>query len=792
MLNINNQGGHSVPSHGPHPGASGDMTPYAPWYGSREGYGRLNEEDDSGIDPLALLLYVVKHRWLIALLIGVGIVAGVVFTWMQTPQYKATTKLEISAPSAKVFQDLEIISDYDDFRMYYTALQRLKSRSLAQRVVFEMGLADNRKFLFPAPQFAVSNLFARAFGYEQTRSVDDFTPEQREKMAIGRLRANLSAELITNTTLIAISYSDQDPQLASEIANEVAASFIDQRVDQTSETSDLAREFVQEQVVQVKDKLQASEQALVDYAKSEGITITGNEMSLVAANIQEINSALSAAIQERLDYSRLVQQIEAGRGASLPEVLDSSGIQNLKQRIAGLRATYQQKRAILKPEFPEMVALSREIAGLETEVDQAVEVVTNSIRLKRDEAIAKESDLQAKLRELESEQAAFQDKNIQYTILKREVDSNRAQYDSLIGTLNEIGVGSEIKRENAVVIDAAVRPGAPFAPNMNKNLAIALALAMALAAALIYLLELLNNTFSDPDQIENDLKLPVLGILPLIEEGQIPEQLSNQKSALSEAYRSLRTSLQFTGTDGHPRSLLVTSSEPSEGKSTTTYKLAQDFGSLGLRVLIIDADMRKPNLHVQFGTDNAIGLSNLLTNTARREDLQKIFRPTRFANVTFLSAGTIPPNPPDLLSSPKMAMMLQACTDQFDIVVLDSPPVMGLSDSPILARMVEGTLLVVSADGVTRKSAQAAVKRLKTVGGHLFGAALSRFSANKFEYAYSYRYMSEGYYTLSDESAASAGGVRVNSNVEGGNPIKKARAGLRRAGDVLRSRLNGA
>lgn len=779
-----------MPSHVHHPNARGEMAHYAPWYGG-PGYGQPYEEDEGGIDPLALLLYVVKHRWLIAIILAVGLVAGAVVTWMQTPRYKATTQMEISAPSAKVFQDLEVISDYDDFRLYYTALQKLQSRSLAQRVVFELGLADNSQFLLPAPQFSITNLFARAFGYEATRSLDEFSPEQRERMAIERIQDNLSASLIKNTSLLAITYSDQDPRLASEIANEVAASFIDQRIDQTSETSDLARQFVQEQVVQVKDKLQASEKALVDYAKSEGITVTGSEMSLIASNIEEINSALSSAIQERLDYSRLVQQIEAGRGASLPQVLDSTGIQDLKQRVAELRATYQQRRAILKPEFPEMVALSREISGLEDEIGQAVEVVTSSITLKRDEAIAKEADLQAKLKELEQEQALFQDKNIQYTILKREVDSNRAQYETLIGKLNEVGVGSELKRENATIVDAAVLPHMPYSPRMKINLAIALAMSMALAAALVYLLELLNNTFSNPDQIETELKLPVLGILPLVDDAKLSEQMSDQKSSLSEAYRSLRTSLQFTGTDGNPRSLLVTSSEPSEGKSTTAYKLAQDFGSLGLRVLIVDADLRKPSLHVQFGTDNAIGLSNLLTNTARREDLQKIFRPTRFANVTFLSAGTIPPNPPDLLSSPKMAMLLQACTDQFDIVILDSPPVMGLSDSPILARIVEGTLLVVTANQVTRKSAQAALKRLKTVGGQVFGATLSKFAANKFEYAYAYRYMSEGYYTLKDESAEAAGGVQVNHNVDGGNPVEKARAGLRRAGDVLRSRLNG-
>lgn len=788
MLNNPNQGRPPVPGQ-MHP-SHGEMAPYAPWYNS-QGYGTPFEEDDDGINPLALLLYLLKYRWMIAILLGLGLVVGTMVTWMQTPQYRATAQMEIMVPAAKVFQDLELMSQSTDSRLYQTAREKLKSRSLAQRVVFELGLADNVKFIFPAPQFALSNIFARAFGYETSKNLEDFEPEQRERMAVGRLIGNLSVDLIRNTSLLAITYTDQNPLFASQIANQIAASYIDQGVDQTSETSDLARQFMQEQVVQIRQRLQDSEKALVNYAKQEGITVTGSEMSLIAANLQDINNALSKAVQERLDTGRLVQQIEAGRGASLPQVLESSGIQKLNERLAELSGVYQQKRSLLKPDFPEMRQLQAQMTELEKQVGEAVKVVTSSIRISHEEAKAKEADLRTKLAELEADQSAFQDKNIQYTILKRDVDSNRSQYESLIGKLNEVGVGSALKHESTVITDAAVPPGGPFSPRMSINLAIALMLSMVLAAAIVYLLELLNNTFSNPDQIESELKLPVLGILPLVEDANIDQQLGEQQSALSEAYRSLRTSLQFTGTDGNPRSLLVTSSEPSEGKSTTSFKLAQDFASLGLRVLLIDADMRKPNLHAKFGTDNVVGLSNLLTNTVLKGDLKKIFRTTRFPNVTFVSAGTIPPNPPDLLSSPKMARLLQACNERYDIVIFDSPPVIGISDAPILARLVEGTLLVVSAHQVTRKGAAAALKRLKSVGANVFGATLSKFAINKFEYAYAYRYMSEGYYSLSDESGNTAAATAGKNHVHGSNPIETTRARMRRAGDFLRGRLNG-
>jgi capsular exopolysaccharide synthesis family protein len=348
---------------------------------------------------------------------------------------------------------------------------------------------------------------------------------------------------------------------------------------------------------------------------------------------------------------------------------------------------------------------------------------------------------------LEAKQAEFRDKNIQYSIRKREVDSNRAQYESLITKLNEVGVGSELKSANASVVDAAIRPNAPYSPRLSVMVLIALAIAASAAAASIYILELLNNTFMVPDQIESDLKLPVLGIIPKVEENEIAEAFKDTKSSLSEAYRSLRTSLQFAGLENAIRTIVVTSSMPSEGKSTTAYRLAHDFAALGRKVLVIDADLRRPRLHRVFNTDNAIGLSNLLSNVVRQGDVVSIFRRTQDPNVTFLSAGTIPPNPADLLTSQKMAMTLHYCAKKYDIVIVDSPPVMGLSDAPILSRQADATLMVVSSKQVTRKAAKGALARLKAAGGNVVGAAMTKFAVNQLDYNYAYRYMQYNYYT---------------------------------------------
>ena len=725
-----------------------------PYYAVPYGYGLAGIDVEEPFDPLKLLLYVVQYRWLIGTLLVMGAVVGVMVTLMQTPKFKASASLEVQAPSAKVFQDLQAVSQVDDMRAYVTAQEELKTRSLAERVVHALDLSQNPTFLFPAPGFSISNLFDRAFGIKLTKSLDDFDPEMRDRMAVNRVLGGLSVDLVRNTSLLSISFIDEDPKLARDVANQVAQSFIDQKVDQNVTTSGLARQFIQEQVAQIKQKLQDSERALVDYAKEQDLTTTGEHDSLVTSNINAINTALSTAIQERLDNERIVGQIDAGNGPQLPQVLQNEAIQNLKQQIAGLEGDYQQKLGQFKPDYPEMVKLKAQIVEMQRQVKALTQSILNSLKIKYQDAASKETDLRSKLSELQKQQVEYQDKNIKPTILKREVDSHRKQYDSLIDKPNFVGVSSELKDPTAQIVDRAVLPQHRYSPRLSVDLAIALALSLGLAGAIIYIVELLNNSFAHPEQIESELKLPVLGIVPATDPQELQNAISDQKSALSEAYRSLRTSLQFVGTEGAPKTLLVTSSEPSEGKSTTAMKVAQDFAVLGARVLLIDADMRKPSLHRLLGIDNALGLSNLLTNTARQADLPKILRQTKLPNVTVMTAGTLPPNPADLLMSQKMGLILNALSQKYDMIVFDSPPIIGLSDAPILARLVEATLMVVSAHQVTRKSAQAAMKRLRLAGANVVGAALVKFELDRFEYKYAYRYMNYNYYTYGEGTKA--------------------------------------
>ncbi len=710
----------------------------------------VDEDENVGFDPLRLFWFVIHYRWLIAAFLIAGFVSGLAFSFLQTPKFRSSAKIEIQSAGAKIIQDFEILSQGDSKRLFETAKVKMKSRDLIRRVIFKLNLTEKPDFLAPTASFSITNLFKRAFGTTGNLDVMELPFEERELKAYKIIFKNISIILIRNSSILSVEFAHANPVLAAEVTNQLVKSFINQNVDKKSETSDLARQFIEEQVGETKKKLQTSERQLVAYAQEVGITVTGDDVSLISANIAEINKALSGAIQTRLTEERYNQQIIDGDSASLPEVFASDSIQATKQKIAELKATYQEKLGTLKPGFPEMRRLSAQINELQKQVSFEITAIAKSVKIRYQQILEREKALKRELTELEKRQSAFQKKNIKYTILKREVDSNRKQFDSLIDKLSKIGVGSEIKTSNISIVESAIVPEFPFSPRRLINLIAALGLFGALAVATIYVLELMNNTFSVPDQLEDELKIPVLGITPKVDEDKISEWFNTPTSPLSEAHRTLRTSLQFTGVGEKLRTVLVTSSEMSEGKTTTAYKLASDFASLGRKVLVIDADMRKPRMHRVFGTDNAFGLSNLLTNVIRSTNVTDLFRTTDNPNITLLTSGTIPPNPADLLSSQKMGLTLHYCAKKFDMVIVDSPPVMGLSDAPILARQLDATLLVVSSKQVTRKSAKNALSRLKSAGANVVGCAFTKFAVDQLDYNYAYRYMQYNYYAYED------------------------------------------
>ena len=733
-----------------------------PGYAQPFPMGYEDERDHFTFNPVQLFWYVVHYRWLIAAFALCGIVASLFITWSTTPLYRAGTTVEILTSGVKALEEFETVAALNDLRTLKTQRTKILSRDLARRVVFELGLADNDAFIAPTASISVFNLLNRAFGIANRRDVSELAPEERLAIATEAVADGLDASFIRNTAVMNVTFTHPDPELAARVVNQVAVSFIDQAVDQRSSSSNLARQFIQEQVIETKTKLEASERDLLAYAEAEGILLDADENSLIQSNIISTNTAIAEATQELFGAERYVEQIAAGGADTLPEVFESPSIQATKEKIAELRATYQEKLATLKPGFPEMRRLDAQIREMTAQMNAEIASIANSVKLRAEQLAQKRAVLQAELASLEQKQAEFQRKNVRYTILKREVDSNRTQYESLIAKLNDVGVGADLRNASAAVVDAAVRPNAPFTPRLSLNMLIGLFAALGLSALAVYIMELLNNTFAIPDQIESDLKLPVLGIIPAVAPSEIEAVSEDPNSAYSESYRTLRTSMQFTSADDSSKVYVVTSAEPSEGKSATVFKLSQEFAALGKRVLVIDADLRKAKMHRLFKTDNMVGLTNLMTNIPRSNVETPVFRKTRDPRIEFVAAGTLPPNPANLLASERMGTILKFCANRYDMVLIDAPPVMGLADAVILSRYADATLLVVSAKQVKRRAVKDAVKRLSSASANLIGVAMTKFDVSRLDYNYAYRYMRYNYYSYADDTPQITGSTHAD------------------------------
>jgi capsular exopolysaccharide synthesis family protein len=423
---------------------------------------------------------------------------------------------------------------------------------------------------------------------------------------------------------------------------------------------------------------------------------------------------------------------------SLPQVLEDKSVETLRAKRTDLEAEYQDKLERFKPAYPEMKQLQSQIGELDRQIQAEVDLIKGSIKAQYDAAAAQEQSLAAEIERLKGQVTDFRNRNIQYTILQREVDTNRQLYDGLLQRYKEIGVAGGVGANNIAIIDKAEVPERPYKPSLSRNLAISLMIGLLFGAGAAFAREQFDDTFKSPEDLEENLGLPLLGMIPLAhDQEEHAKLLLEPRSSFAEAYRSLRTALQFSTSSGVPKSLLITSSRPSEGKSSTAATLARNFAELGMRVLLIDADLRKPSLHVALGLTNSFGLTNCLTEKAIPPE---VFQKTSVTGLTLMASGPLPPNPAELLAGPKMLSLLTVSAEKYDIVIVDSPPVGGLADAPLLANMVIGTLLVIDVTATHRGAARAALKRLHFARAQLVGTVVNKVDVSQQGYGYAYGY----------------------------------------------------
>ena len=707
----------------------------------------LNQEieQERGLAPPILLQYwqvVLRWKWLIIGITIAAVALGLIATLLATPQYTATSRIEISRAQKNVtnVESLESAEAGRDLEFYQTQYSLLQARSLAERVVRQLRLGVNSGF-FEAHGVDPNDdgLFASKSG-QQLSAADR---QKREKKAVELLAKHISISPIRGSALIDISYTSANPGLSAQISNAWTEQFIVQSMDRRFASTADARKFLEGRLADLRARVETSEREVVNYASEKGIVALGTtksadgktevERTLVSSDLEALNGALAAATANRIAAE---SRARGRNGGANSDALGNIAISQLRQKRAEASAEYAKLMVQFEPGYPAARALAEQISALDTSISREESRVLNSRSAEYAEATQRERDLRAQVESLKKRMDLQQRDSINYNIYQREADTNRQLYDGLLQRYKEIGVAG-IGANNIAVVDQAKVPEKPSAPSLPLNMALALLAGIGLAAVATFGLDQIDEGVRDPGQVNRILKVPLLGSVPEAGDENALAQLHDPKSMISEAYLSIRSNLAFSTDHGVPGTLMVTSTRPAEGKSTTSLALATVLGRTGKKVLLLDADMRSPSMHQFLDVDNKNGLSNFL---AGDNDWQQMVVATKQKGLRLMPAGPMPPSASELLSSDRMLLLVRQLSEHFDHIVIDAPPILGLADAPLLSRAVEGCIFVVEAEGVAVRGVKAALDRLQSVHAHVFGAVLTKLKQRQAGYGYGYGY----------------------------------------------------
>jgi polysaccharide biosynthesis transport protein len=715
------------------------------------------------LDRLAV---VFKHLRLISAVFAIVVAIAMLESYSATPLYRSQARIVIQDERSTAIGSLNSNDPayWQDPEPYFNTQYRiLQSRGLARRVIRNL----------PPPPAAQPSAFSRVLSLprqllNRVRSKPAVAGSEApakdetaaESAAIGGFLGGLSISPVKDTRLVEIIYSSPDPEYAAQAANMVAREYVQQNLDAKLQNTNSTLDWLKDELEKQRQKVEASERAMANYQEGHNAMSLDDRQNVVVDRLNSLNDAATKAKMNRLQKEALHRQL-AGVTAdtagvdTLPGVSQNTTVQDIKQQLAQLnsdRARLLQTRTANHPEVAKVdAAIQSATARLRTETSKIIESIGNDYRA----ALAEERTLTASLEDQKRQVIDLNRKNIGYSTLKREAEGDRNVYNVLLQQEKELRVVGNSRANNVQLMDAAEVPGGPYTPNHGRDWLMALVLGLALGVAFAYTVEYLDDTVKIPDDLTRRLRLPLLGLVPAVAGGKVPVLLNPVPHDFGEAFRSLRTSLVFTnGTEGK-RMIAVTSSQPLEGKTTTAANLAVALALGGSRVMLIDADMRRPGLHRTLGIQNEVGLSHVLTGQARvREAVQRTSEP----NLYVMTAGRTPPNPSELLSSARMQNLIANLkAGPFDWVIIDTPPVLAVTDAVIIAPYVSGLVFVVGAEMTRRAHAERAIQTIQSGKPNIIGAVLNRVDLNRNKYYYSryYGYHYKSYYG-SEPSATNA------------------------------------
>ncbi len=716
------------------------------------------QEEAEAVPLLDYWRIVRKRQWTVVSILLLIFVTVTIGTLKQRPVYRAKAVLQIDRENPNIL--FKQVIEFDPGDEYYleTAYKNLQSRTLIRRVIDKLQLHRVAEFNEQSQRRSSAPSVAQRASAEAESDV-------RYNLLIEAFLRRLTISPIRRSRLVEISFDSYDPVLASRVVNTLAHNYIDQNLEVKWLATQKASEWLSQQLVTLKASLEKSEEEVQRYAKENSILLLDEKQTMAGEKLKQLQEELTRAEADLFQKDALHRQVRSGDVTSVPGMLDNRAYQDLSVRLAELKRQYAEETITFTPEYPKVKKLKSQIDEIEQAMHRERTTLARKISDDYQAAVSRVRLLRDAVNSQTREFNQIAEKSIQYGILKREADTNRQLYDGLLQRMKEAGVSAGLKASNIRVVDEAEPPRRPAKPRKTVNLSLALLLGLALGIGAAFFQEYLDSSLKTPDDVQRYVRLPVLGVIPSsvtsgkgkhiygygygsrkrlpapqgADSAKLPGLIgSDSNNQLSEAYRSLRTSVLLSTSGRPPRLILVTSAAPGEGKTTTVINLGITLAQLGSRVLVVDSDMRRPRVATLLRLKGTpLGLSTYLTGQAT---LQESVIATDIPNLHAVLCGPTPPNPAELLSSSLMSQFLSQARDSFDYVLMDSPPVLHVADARILATMAEAVILVTHGGVTPRAMVNHAKMTLLQVNANVIGVALNNVDFSSVGYDYYYRY----------------------------------------------------
>ena len=713
------------------------------------GGGGAAREAVANESALRQALDVVYRRRDDALIVCAVVVAIVlVYTVTATPTYEARAQLLIETEAPNVVAFPEVLDPNQTTSEYYQTQYRiLQSRSLARRTLDAAGLWNHPHFqpraeAWYSPRRALRDargwigLALRGGSPEEPARADESAAQAQK---IDAFLAGLVIAPVRNSRLVDVKYIAADPAFAATAANALVKAYVQQTLEFKFTATREASDWLTQQMAGQRKAVEAAEQALQRYREEYDSISLQERQNIVIQRLGDLNAALTRVRTERItkeaSYQRLQEIRKAGGSLdAFPAVLANGFVQRLKGELASL----EQKEASLADQLgdrhPEMVEVRSGIQTAQAKVQAEIEGVVLSVQNEYAAAVREEQSLQRALEAQKAEAQQLNRRAIEYGVLERDAMANRQVFDALVQRTKETGISGELRTSNIRIVDEAEVPRSPSYPNTASNVVLGLAAGIVFALGFVFVVDFLDSRIKSPAELKATLQLPFLGSIPITATDHGDLLVNNGVPApFAEALRTVRSNVLFSSTAIEPRTVVVTSTAPGEGKTLVASNLALSLAMAGQRVLLVDADMRQPRLHELFRVPQQPGLSNVITGRTKPSEA---IRKTGTERLWILPAGQLPPNPQELLGSAAFTEMLNAFGGSFDWVILDSPPVTGITDAAVVGHAASGVLFVVGAEMTTRASARAALEQLDAARVRYVGAVLNRMDPDGHPYYY--------------------------------------------------------